>query len=105
MMTPNPGAFPGATDARQPGQPARQYPPAARDGNRQDADAALLEFVATMYGMQLDQLAALLADWGVPADSAGDRARAAVAGWRAAGTPTPGSSPSASRGCGRPGRG
>jgi hypothetical protein len=85
MMTPNPAAFPGTPDARQPGPPARHYSPAASGGNRQNADGALLEFVATMYGMQLDQLAALLADWGVPGDSAGDRARAVVAGWRAAG--------------------
>jgi hypothetical protein len=85
MMTPNPGAFPGATDARQPGPPARQYPPAAWDGNRPGADAALLEFVATMYGMQLDQLAALLVDWGVPDDTAADRAREVVARWCAAG--------------------
>jgi hypothetical protein len=42
-----------------------------------------------MYGVQLDQLAALLTDWGVPAgsagDRAGDRAREVVARWRAAG--------------------
>jgi hypothetical protein len=38
-----------------------------------------------MYGVQLDQLAALLTDWGVPAGSAGDRAREFVARWRAAG--------------------
>jgi hypothetical protein len=85
MMTPDPDAFPGTTDARQPGPPARHYAQAAWDGNRPGSDGALLEFVATMYGMQLDQMAALLADWGVPADSAGDRARAVVARWRAAG--------------------
>lgn len=84
-MTPNPAAFPGATDARQPGQPARRYLPAASGGNRPGTDEALLGFVAAMYGVQLDQLAALLADLGVPADSAGDRAREVVARWRAAG--------------------
>ena len=46
---------------------------------------ALLDFVAAMYGVQLDQLAALLADWGEPADSAAGRAREVVARWRAAG--------------------
>jgi hypothetical protein len=85
MMTPNPAAFPGATDARQPGQVAGHYPPAASGGNRPGTDEALLRFVAAMYGVQLDQLAALLADWGVPAGSAGDRARGVVARWRAAG--------------------
>jgi hypothetical protein len=48
-------------------------------------DAALLGFVAAMYGVQLDQLAALLTDWGEPSGSAGDRAREFVARWRAAG--------------------
>jgi hypothetical protein len=71
MMTPNPGAIPGT--------------PAASSRNHPSADEALLRFVAAMYGVQLDQLATLLADWGVPANSAADSARAAVARWRAAG--------------------
>jgi hypothetical protein len=48
-------------------------------------DAALLDFVAAMHGVQLDQLAALLTDWGEPAGGAASRAREVVAGWRAAG--------------------
>jgi hypothetical protein len=45
-------------------------------------DTDLLGFVADMYGIQLDQLAALLTDRGEPADSAMWRAREAVARWR-----------------------
>jgi hypothetical protein len=45
----------------------------------------LLHFVAAMYGVQLDQLAALLENRGEPAESAADRAREVVADWRAAG--------------------
>jgi len=48
-------------------------------------DAALLRFVVEMYAVQLNQLAALLTDWGEPADSASGRAREAVARCRAAG--------------------
>jgi hypothetical protein len=48
-------------------------------------DAALLGFVATMYGVQLDQLAALLADGGEPEGSAQDRAREVVTRWRGGG--------------------
>jgi hypothetical protein len=48
-----------------------------------EADA--LRFVAEMYAVQLDQLAALLTDWGVPADRAAQRAREAVDHWRALG--------------------
>ena len=48
-----------------------------------EADA--LRFVAEMYAVQLDQLAALLADWGVPAEAAPERAREAVTRWRSLG--------------------
>jgi len=65
MTRPNP-AFPGS--AGRPGM-----------------DAALLRFVADMYGVQLDQLAALLTNWGQPAASAADLAREIVADWRATG--------------------
>jgi hypothetical protein len=47
-----------------------------------DLDADVLRFVAEMYAVQLDQLAALLADRGEPAGSAVGRARATVARWR-----------------------
>jgi hypothetical protein len=50
-----------------------------------EPDADVLAFVADMYAVQLDQLAALLADRGEPADSARARARDAVAQWRALG--------------------
>jgi hypothetical protein len=46
-----------------------------------EADA--LRFVAEMYAVQLDQLAALLADWGVPAETA--PARETVTRWRSLG--------------------
>jgi hypothetical protein len=85
MMTPSAAAVSGAAGERQPVGPARRRPPAARDWSLPGADAALLGFVAAMYGMQLDQLAALLADWGEPAGSAAGRAREVVARWRAAG--------------------
>jgi hypothetical protein len=85
MMTPSAAAVSGATGERQPTGPARRHPPAARDWSLPRANAALLGFVAAMYGVQLDQLAALLADWGEPADSAVGRAREVVARWRAAG--------------------
>ena len=45
-------------------------------------DAEALRFVADMYGIQLDQLAALLIDRGEPEDSAMLRAREAVTRWR-----------------------
>jgi hypothetical protein len=48
-------------------------------------DAAALRFVASMHGVQLDQLATLLADRGAPAGQAADLARAVVGRWRAAG--------------------
>jgi hypothetical protein len=48
-------------------------------------DAALLRFVASMYSLQLDQLAALLADRGVPAGRAGSLAREVVARLQAGG--------------------
>jgi hypothetical protein len=54
-------------------------------GSLTDLDTDALGFVAEMYAVQLDQLAALLADRGEPAGSAADRARAAVARWRAIG--------------------
>jgi hypothetical protein len=67
-MMPDPAAFPGATGAADEWQPARPArPPAASIGELPERDAALLGFVVEMYGVQLDQLAALLADWGEPA--------------------------------------
>jgi hypothetical protein len=45
-------------------------------------DTDVLGFVADMYGIQLDQLAALLTDRGESAGNAGQRARDAVAHWR-----------------------
>lgn len=48
-------------------------------------DAEVLGFVVDMYGLQLDQLAALLTDLGVPAEDAAGRARATVARWRGLG--------------------
>lgn len=48
-------------------------------------EAHALRFVAEMYAVQLDQLAALLTDWGVPADTAPERTREAVARWRSLG--------------------
>lgn len=48
-------------------------------------DAALLRFVAVMYAVQLDQLATLLANNGVPPDQAQDRAREVVERWQATG--------------------
>jgi hypothetical protein len=89
MMTPDPAAFPGATGATgatgawQPARRARR--PAASIGELPEGDAALLGFVVEMYGVQLDQLAALLADWGEPAGSAAGRAQEVAARWRAAG--------------------
>jgi hypothetical protein len=53
------------------------------DGN--ELDTEVFSFVVDMYAIQLDQLATLLTDLGVPADSAMDRARAAVARWRSLG--------------------
>jgi len=57
----------------------------SRDGIPDGMQPALLRYVAAMYGMQLDQLAALLTDWGVPAGWARERAEEIVTGWRAAG--------------------
>jgi hypothetical protein len=63
----------------------RGYLPAGDDGVLTEQDAEILGFIVEMYGVQVDQLAALLADRGEPADSAADRARAVVARWRAVG--------------------
>lgn len=63
----------------------RGYLPAGDDEVLTQQDAEILSFVAEMYGVQLDQLAALLADRGEPAGSAADRAREVVARWRAVG--------------------
>lgn len=54
-------------------------------GALSEREADALRFVAEMYGLQLDQLAALLTDRGVPADSALAGARETVAHWRALG--------------------
>ncbi len=56
-----------------------------RDGTLAGPDDEVLAFVADMFGLQLDQLAALLANRGEPSGSAVGRAREVVAGWRAAG--------------------
>ncbi len=56
-----------------------------RDGTLAGPDDEVLAFVADMFGLQLDQLAALLANRGEPSGSAAGRAREVVAGWRAAG--------------------
>jgi hypothetical protein len=61
------------------------HPQGAREWSLPRADAALLCFVAAMYGIQLDQLAALLVDLGEPADTAQERAKEVAARWRAAG--------------------
>jgi len=76
MMTPDPAALPPL-----PPRPARP----ASFGDLPETEVALLGYVAEMYGLQMDQLAALLRDWGEPAGSAADRARELVARWRAAG--------------------
>jgi hypothetical protein len=75
-MVPSAGAFPGAADAGRL--------PAASGEILARPDADLLRFVAEMYGVQLDQLAALLADRGETVGEAVDVARALVARWRAA---------------------
>jgi hypothetical protein len=59
--------------------------PAASGGNLARLDAELLRFVAEMHGVQVDQLAALVADRAKPADEAAVVARELVASWRAAG--------------------
>jgi hypothetical protein len=60
------------------------HPPAAGDGGPILSDIEVLGFVAEMTAVQLDQLAALLADWGEPAGSAAGRAREMVSRWRGA---------------------
>ncbi len=77
-MMPSAAAFDDAMDSGPP-SPAHYPPPG--EGILTGPDAALLGFVAQMYGVQLDQLAVLLADRGEPAGSA----RELVARWRAAG--------------------
>jgi hypothetical protein len=54
----------------------------AMKADADELDAEVLGFVVDMYGLQLDQLATLLTDLGVPAEDAADQARAAVARWR-----------------------
>jgi hypothetical protein len=54
-------------------------------GFASETDAEILGFVAEMSGVQLDQLAALLAGRGEPAGRTADLAREMVARWRAAG--------------------
>jgi hypothetical protein len=57
----------------------------ANDEIRTESDADLLRFVAAMYALQLDQLAALLADRGEPSGNAARGARELLERWRAAG--------------------
>jgi hypothetical protein len=61
--------------------PARPGIGGALTGREGDA----LRFVAQMYALQLDQVAALLTNYGEPADRAPQRAREAVEHWRALG--------------------
>jgi hypothetical protein len=75
-MMPNSGVFGDGMDAG--------HVPAGK-GILSRPDAALLGFVAEMYGVQLDQLAVLLASQGEPAGSAAARAGELVTRWRAAG--------------------
>jgi hypothetical protein len=59
-------------------------PSAVGDGILASSDVEVLGFVAEMSGVQLDQLAAFLADNGEPAESAYARACEMVARWREA---------------------
>jgi hypothetical protein len=76
-MMPSDAAFPGATDAR--------LLPATSHAIPSGLDEELLRFVTEMNGVQLDQLADLVADRGGPADQTAEVARALVALWGAAG--------------------
>jgi len=84
-MTPSDADFPGAADGQQPHGPVRRSLPTAGEWSLTESELALLGFVASMYGVQLDQLAALLTDCGVSPGSASDTADEVVARWRAAG--------------------
>jgi hypothetical protein len=85
MMTPSGDALPGPADGQQHQGPVRRPLPTVGGWGLTGAERALLGFVAEMYGVQLDQLAVLLTDCGVPADSAGDRASELLDRWRAGG--------------------
>ena len=61
------------------------HPPGAGEAIFSGLDSALLRFVAEMYAVQLDQLAALLADWGEEGDESSGNVRRRVSRWRAAG--------------------
>jgi hypothetical protein len=75
-MTPS-AAFPGSNGAGRL--------PATGQGILSGLDAELLRFVAEMQGIQMNQLAVLLTDWGESADDIVGVARELVADWRAAG--------------------
>jgi hypothetical protein len=59
--------------------------PALPGGTFTELEADALHFIAEMYALQYDQLAALMTDRGVPAGRAVERAREAVDHWRALG--------------------
>lgn len=64
---------------------AVRRPLGADDAVLTEADIKILLFITEMGGVQLDQVAALLANRGEPADSAAYRARELVTRWRAGG--------------------
>jgi len=72
-------------DAYATRQFSRNCSPAPSIWGLSEREAALLRYVAEMYALQLDQLAALLRNWGEPAGSAANSAREIVRLWRACG--------------------